>query len=168
MTCGIVDVQCILGINNIYYIKELSIMDADLNSCASQHYIVKSPGEYQNARSRSVNNWLFRNYHQLSLDCGDVEYSELERIFNSLTYSCIYVKGEQKQKMIQNYLPNVEIIDLLQLGCPRLNQLCININQIPLSLASSVVCCLYHKNLNYTKCSYNRIFKLKQWFLNNS
>jgi hypothetical protein len=165
---GIVDIQCVLGINNRYYVKELSIIDADLDCCASQHYIMKSPSEYQNARSRSVNNWLFRNYHQLSLECGDVEYSELDQIFDSLTYSCIYVKGEQKQKIIQNYLPNVEIVDLQQLGCPRLSQICANISQKPSSLPSPVACCLYHKNLNYTKCTYYRIFMLKKWFLNNS
>jgi hypothetical protein len=76
-------------------------MDADLDCCASQHYIMKLLSEYQNARSRSVNNWLFRNYHQLSLECGDVEYSELDQIFDSLTYVYVYLRERRAEK--ENY-----------------------------------------------------------------
>lgn len=163
MASAIVDIQCVLAINYKYLIKELSVID--VYSSAVQHWIFKTPSELQNARSRSMNKWLFKNYHQLSEKCGDVEYGDLERIMKSLTYTTIYVKGKQKAQIIENYIPNVEVIDLQQLGCPRLNQLC---GAWTTSSPTVSTCCIYHKDLNYTQCTFYRIFFLKQWLVNNS
>ncbi|KAF0703788.1 Uncharacterized protein FWK35_00029705, partial [Aphis craccivora] len=42
-----------------------------------QHSIFKHSSLTQDAKSRSVNNWLQRLYHGLSLDYGDVEVTEM-------------------------------------------------------------------------------------------
>ena len=63
MAEAILDIQCIVGADNKYIIKEMSIVDMDSN--ASQHWIFKNSHINQNAKSRSVNNWLQRHYHGL-------------------------------------------------------------------------------------------------------
>lgn len=166
MATAILDIQCILGANSKYLIKEMSIVD--INSRASQHWIFKHTQTPYSAKSKAVNMWLFRNYHQLSLDCGDVEYSEIGRILKSLNFECIYVKGEEKRVIIQDFIPRVKIIEMgTDLECPRLNQL------QPARTAGNIhrelrlPCCIYHKNLDYTQCTYNRVFVLLTWFKNN-
>ncbi|KAE9522469.1 hypothetical protein AGLY_017130 [Aphis glycines] len=96
----------------------------DVHSRASQHWIFKHTQTPHTAKSKAVNIWLFRNYHQLSMDCGDVQYSEIDRILKSLHFECIYVKGEEKRQIIQDFIPQIDVIDMgADLDCPRLNQL---------------------------------------------
>ena len=162
MATAILDIQCVLSADNKYLIKEMAIASVDDGSC--QHWVFKTPHETQNARSRSVNKWLYRNYHQLSLDCGDVEYREIERILKSLDFTCLYEKGEQKQRIIENYIPDFDVIDLQELGCPRLNQL----RDASKSHLSQSTRCLYHKNLDFTHCTFYNVLNLKKWLVNNA
>lgn len=165
MATAILDIQCILGANSKYLIKEMSIVD--INSRASQHWIFKHTQTPYLTKSKVVNMWLYRNYHQLSLDCGDVEYSEIERILKSLNFECIYVKGEEKRMIIQDFIPQVKIIEMgADLECPRLNQLHVKtVGNVYRELR--LPCCIYHKDLDYTQCTYNRVFVLLTWFKNN-
>ena len=153
---AILDVQCVLDNTSKYMIKEMSV--ADTNSLSTQHWIFKHSPTTQNAKSRSVNNWLERNYHQLSLEKGDVEYKELPKILNSLTFDLIYVKGEQKQKLIEDIIPHIKVVDIGELGCPRLSQICTN-KYFP--------CCIYHKELNIKQCTFFKVFSLREWYINN-
>lgn len=152
---AILDLQCILGVDNKYMIKEMSIVDTE--SFATQHWIFKHSHETQNAKSRSVNKWLERNYHNLSLEYGDVEYDEVNRILNSLKFERIYVKGEQKQKIVQDFIPHVHIINTEDMDCPRLNQLCYD----------NLPCCIFHMDLNPRQCTFYKVFALRKWYLNN-
>jgi len=150
----------VLGPNSKYLIKEMSIIDID--GWASQHWIFKHTRTSSTAKIKAVNMWLFRNYHQLSLDCGDVDYSEIEKILKSLHFECIYVKGEEKRQIIQDFIPNVKIIEMgADLDCPRLDQLHAGLGK------NIQPCCLYHMNLDRTQCTYNRVFALLKWFKNN-
>ena len=164
MSSAILDIQCVLGPNSKYMIKEMSVVD--LEGLASQHWIFKHSRTPNTAKIEAVNMWLFRNYHQLSWDCGDVQHTEIPRILNSLHFECIYVKGEEKRQIIEGFLPNVKIYEMgVDLDCPRLDQLheagfAGNKQHEP--------CCLHHKNLNYTQCTYNRAFKLLKWFKKNT
>ena len=137
----------------------MSVLDTD--SWASQHWIFKHSSKTQTAKTRCVNKWLLRNYHQLSLECGNVQYEELEPILNSLNFKTIYVKGEQKEKMIKQFIPNVEIVNMEEIGCPRLNQLiCDNIESPP--------CCIHHMYLSKKQCTFYKVFMLKKWYIQNS
>uniref|UniRef100_A0A2S2PGG5 Uncharacterized protein n=1 Tax=Schizaphis graminum TaxID=13262 RepID=A0A2S2PGG5_SCHGA len=143
----------------------MSIVDVD--SCASQHWIFKHVQTTYPAKSRAVNMWLYRNYHQLPLDCGDVQYLEIDRIFKSLHFECIYVKGEEKRQIVQDFIPGVKIIEMgTDLECPRLNQLHGRAAENTHRELKSP-CCLYHKDLDSTQCTYNRVFTLLRWFKNN-
>ncbi|KAF0747609.1 Integrase catalytic domain-containing protein, partial [Aphis craccivora] len=61
----------------------------------------------QHSKSQKTNKWLLHNFHQLSIDYGDIEYEELDRILNSLKFNCIYTKGEQKKQLLIEYIPHV-------------------------------------------------------------
>ncbi|KAF0717918.1 Integrase catalytic domain-containing protein, partial [Aphis craccivora] len=62
------------SINNKYMIKDMSVVDIDTSTM--QHWIFKHSSLIQDAKSRSVNNWLQRLYHGLSLDYGDIDVIE--------------------------------------------------------------------------------------------
>ncbi|KAL4130777.1 hypothetical protein QTP88_008166 [Uroleucon formosanum] len=119
---AIVDIQCVLGINNKYMIKKMSAVDTE--TWATQHWIFKNSNSKQDNKSRKTNKWLERNYHQLPLEYGDIEYEELGRILNSLKSDCIYVKGEQKKQLLMEHIPHVALVNIEDLGCPRLDQIC--------------------------------------------
>jgi hypothetical protein len=160
MSSAILDIQCVLGPNSKYLIKEMSVVD--LEGLASQHWIFKHSRTPNTSKIEAANMWLFRNYHQLSSDCGDVQYSEIEKILKSLHFECIYVKGEEKRQIIQDFIPNVEIIEMgADLDCPRLDQLHAGPGK------NLQPCCLYHMDLDSAQCTYNRVFALLKWFKNN-
>jgi len=115
------------------------------------------------------------------MDCGDVQYSEIGRILKSLHFECIYVKGEEKRQIIQDFIPQVNVIDMgADLDCPRLNQLHQQFDYVNINNNSnnnnvnrmkncklSFPCCIYHMDLDHSQCTYNRIFALQRWFINN-
>jgi len=148
----------------------------DVHSRASQHWIFKHTQTPYTIKSKAVNMWLFRNYHQLSIDCGDVQYSEIHSILKSLHFECIYVKSEEKRRIIQDFIPEVNVVDMgADLGCPRLNQLYrqsdyVNNNNFNCMKNCKLLfpCCIYHMDLDHSQCTYNRIFALQRWFINNA
>jgi len=156
MSSAILDIQCVLGVDSKYLIKELSVIDTE--TWATQHWIFKHDNA-QNTTSRRTNKWLEQHHHGLSMGYGDVEYEEIDRILSSLKFSYIYVKGAQKQKIIEEFIPHTTIINIEEMGCPRLNQLCIEDN---------LPCCIFHMNLNPKQCTFYRIFALRKWFINNT
>lgn len=157
-SAAILDVECVLAHDNKYLIKEMSVIDTD--SWATQHWIFKHSSSTQNAKSRSVNKWLERHYHRLSLDCGDVQFEELGRILNSLKFDQIHVKDEHKQRLISEYIPHMKVTNLEEFGCPRLDQL------YP-DDSSSHPYCIFHKSLNSEHCTYYKAFVLCKWFTNS-
>lgn len=157
MSSAIIDIQCILGINNKYFIKEMSIVDTE--TWTTQHWIFKNSKLLQDNKSRKTNKWLERNYHQLSIEYGDIEYEELSRILNSLKFDCIYVKGEQKKQLLNEYIQHLTIINIEDLGCPRLDQICDE---------ETLPCCIFHKDLNPKQCTFYKVFAIRKWYINNS
>ena len=157
MSSAILDIQCILGVGSEYLIKEMSVIDTD--AWATQHWIFKHYNNAQNITNRRTNKWLEHHHHGLSTEYGDVEYEELDRILNSLKFEYIYVKGEQKQKLIAEFIPQTTVINIEEMGCPRLNQLCTE-NNLP--------CCIFHMGLNPKQCTFYKIFALRKWFIDNN
>jgi len=155
MGSAILDIHCILGVDSNYLIKEMSVVDTE--TWSTQHWIFKQPN-IQDAKSQRTNKWLERNYHQIAATYGDVEAEEIERILNSLNFQYIYIKGLQKQQIIQEYIPHITVINIEDLGCPRLDQLCTEEN---------LPCCIFHMNLNPKHCTFYKIFALRKWFVNN-
>jgi len=67
----------------------MSILDTE--TFTTQQWIFKHTSLTQDAKSWSVNSWLQRLYHGLSLKYGDVEYTEIQKIFDSFKSPRIYV-----------------------------------------------------------------------------
>jgi len=159
MSSAIVDIQCVLGADNTYMIKEMSAVDTETWAC--QHWIFKNSRSKQDNKSRRTNKWLERNYHRLSLEYGDVEYEELGRILNSLKFDCIYVKGEQKKQLLMEHIPHVALVNIEDSGCPRLDQICGGGDV-------TLPCCIFHMEFNPKQCTFYKVFAIRKWFINNS
>ncbi|XP_043284952.1 uncharacterized protein [Venturia canescens] len=74
------------------------------------------------ARYKGVNLWLERNYHRLRWSAGDVPYDEVENVLRSVLRdaSTVYVKGEQKQRWLEQFGFNArDVVD-----CPSLRTSC--------------------------------------------
>lgn len=87
------------------------------------------------------------------------------------------MKSEEKQRIIQDFIPEVNVVDMgADLGCPRLNQLYqqsdyVNNNNNFNRMKNCKLlfpCCIYHMDLDHSQCTYNRIFTLQRWFINNA
>lgn len=87
-------IECVLGPNSRYIIKNMPVIDID--SWTTQHWIFKHTFSMQNNKLKSVNKWLEWNYHQIPIEYGNVKSRELDRILKSLKFDNIYIKGEQK------------------------------------------------------------------------
>lgn len=152
---AILDVQCVVGVNNKWFIKEMSIVDTE--TLYNQHWIFKNTSLKQDAKSRSVNSWLQRLHHGLSPDYGDVDYEEIHKILESIKFERIYVKGLQKQRLIIDLMSHATVYDLELFECPRICSL----------IRQSLPCCSFHKDFNPLKCTLNKAFALKKWYIDN-
>lgn len=156
MSSAILDIHCLHGVHKKYVIKEMSILDTD--TFATQHWIFKHTSLTQDAKSRSVNSWLQRLYHGLSLEYGDVEYTEIQKIFDSFKFTRIYVKGLHKQHIINEFMPHASVFNLENWeNCPRLGEL----------HEEALPCCIFHMEFNPKQCTLYKVFALKKWYLNN-
>lgn len=116
----------------------------------------------QDMKTRSANRWLERHYHRLTLDYGDVEFEEIDRILNSIKFDRIFVKGEQKQHLISEYIPHVFVSNLEEWGCPQLDRLCSRDN-----VTTLLPHCIFHKDLNPKHCTFFKVFALRKWLTEN-
>lgn len=92
------------------------------------------------------------------MDYGDVEYEEIDRILNSLKFECIYVKEEQKQKMLWNLFHTLQLITLKNWDVVKRNELCFEDNLLH---------CIFYINLNLKQYTFCKFFALRKWFINN-
>lgn len=161
---AVLDIQCVVDAESKYFIKEMSVIDID--GAVIHSWMFKHSAEIlrQNMKSRRVNGWLKRNYHQLSYEDGDVDYREIEKIINSLKFTRIFVKGEQKQNIINSFLSdreNISVIDTADMGCPPLRQL------KSVKTGDSSICCIYHKDFDRTQCTLYKVMVLRKWLVDN-
>ena len=56
MASAILDIQCIVGIDSKYHIKEMSVVDTE--TWAAQHWIFKQPQIKQDGKNHRTNKWL--------------------------------------------------------------------------------------------------------------
>ncbi|KAL4090174.1 hypothetical protein QTP88_025073 [Uroleucon formosanum] len=139
------------------YLVEKIILDTE--TWATQHWIFKHSKSMEDNKSRKINKWLERNYHQLPIEYGDIEYEELGKILNSLKFTHIYIKGDQKKQVLMEYIPHVTLINIEDLGCPRLDQICDD---------ETLPCCIFHMEYNPKQCTFYKVFAIRKWFVSNS
>ncbi|KAE9522022.1 hypothetical protein AGLY_017584 [Aphis glycines] len=125
-----------------------SRLNLNTETWATQHWIFKNSKSNQDNKSQKTNKWLEHNYHQLSIDYGDVEYKEVGKILNSLKFTCIYIKGEQEKQILMEYIPHVVLINIEDIGCPRLDHIYDDEN---------LPCRIFHMEFNPKQCTFYKI-----------
>ena len=107
-----------------------------------------------------------KKLHGLSWDLIDNDddnsnYLAIENLYSFIKsairpFELVYVKGLQKRKWLLNIIPNNKIVDLLDLGCSKLDSLTTTLDH------------LHCKNhiFNNLKCVQN-VYILGNWFRNN-
>ncbi|KAF0751115.1 Uncharacterized protein FWK35_00013907 [Aphis craccivora] len=91
----------------------------------------------------------------LSLDYGDVEYTVIQKIFQLINYNTIYVKGLQKCQIISEFMPHVNVVNMEDQVCPRLNNLLYE-DTLPRYI--------FHMQFNSKQCTLYKYFH--NWFIN--
>lgn len=159
----VVDVQGFKTYENQFIFKEIAFTSCSVDLVES--YLLQPPFSWSQlpARYKSTNSWLIRNFHGLPWDSGTVSYGflhdEIEKKLNQA--HTVYVKGSEKGTWLLNTFPNIQcIIDLNDLGCPPLNQLQKN-NQ-------DIESCCYHHTVrgSIANCAVRNVKLLKHWFYN--
>lgn len=117
----VLDIQFVVGNKQQYFAKELAILQN--GRLTPDVYYLKPPYplEELDAKAKWQNEFTCRNINGLDWDVGDLDYNELKNVLSSLTGRTIYVKGEQKEKFIQKYLPQSTAV--INLDIPRLKNL---------------------------------------------
>ena len=140
--------------NGKYVVKELSIINVETKCCNT--WLFKSPARILYAKEVA---WLESNYHGLSKDNGDIEYSELESILCKYTrrYRYLFTKGSQKASFLTSLLPKGICVANLELyGCPSLKK-----------LSSNEKCLIEMHMEGNLQCARKNCHKLADWCIQN-
>lgn len=119
----IVDVQYIMN-GEETAIKELALISTD-GEIYDLHLFLPFFNSHQISKNLKIQIQWFERYG-LFWSCGYKEYSEIKDVFKRIEISGkVYVKGIQKQKLISQLLSefDVEVINIEELGCPKLSVL---------------------------------------------
>ena len=156
----IIDVQGFKSLGNEFIVKELALISTDAKMY--ELHIFKPPCNFFDLPHHVQKQvlWLEKAHHGLFWGSGFRKYDQLKDIFANLKISGnVYVKGKEKQKIITDLLskPDVNVINLEDLGCPNLQELKSNFYQPQLIKP----CVFLHNPL---KCAYINVYVLLQWW----
>lgn len=142
----IVDIQFISGNFNQMFPKELVFLFS--NSISPTQYLLKSPYSYLELNRKSLRQckFLHDKINGLKWSDGEIEYTELNNILQTISNFTIIVKGWQKKHFLRKFLPNTKIVDL-NVGCSLRNLKNFHHN------------CQIHQP-NYIRCGVNNVFKI--------
>jgi hypothetical protein len=120
------DVQMLRGKYGEYVVKEFSVFDARRDCIPKTRTFLppynedKIPHEYL-----QQNTYVTQHVHGLPWNSGTLPYFFRRYVIQELTegYSRLYVKGEEKKRLLQTLVENVEVINIESLHCPKLNKL---------------------------------------------
>jgi hypothetical protein len=151
MSLLVIDFNYLLGRDGEIVVKELAFVDRQDNRIST--YFFKSPYDWEEipAFTRKMNIAID---HGCNWDDGHILYSELDNVLQREISStvAIYCLGAMKAEFISSLISNT-VIDITQLGCPRL----IDIN-LP-TFSCSLPC---HNRLKYD-CALRSAYSIAQW-----
>lgn len=149
----IIDLQFVCGNFNHLYVKELVLLFAD--STAPIHHHFKPPYLKNKLSRRNVRQNAFNksNINGLEWSSGDLDYSMLAYILQTVENYIVVVKGPEKAAFLGQYLSVNNIIDI------KTNQ----------SLTNMVDryhnCPIHHRS--FKRCGINNIFKIMYFMVSN-
>ena len=158
----IVDMQGFQQPINEFVVKEIAIMDTKSNFYVSHVFEPPCTWESLPPKYKCTNNWLTRNYHNLTWNQGYFPYNELKHALKSMLHnaSCIYVKGSEKKMFLNKLLNNkFYIINVNDVHCPSLKNLSTDV----------ILKCPHHFNFDSKyQCALKNVQLLKSWIVENS
>lgn len=152
----VIDIQCFCGFHNALIIKEMAIVDVKNQSF--HHWIVKPPFSFYELSKplRKHACWLSNAYHGMDWESGFITYTELYALLHSLNPIRVYVKGEEKRKLIsQIFKFYTEVINMDDLNCPSLK-----------TMPMPSIRCYHHANDYKYMCALSNVFHLWTWLRN--
>lgn len=149
----VVDIQFLVGNNNHYYAKELVFLFSD--STTPIHHHIKQPhSEHELSNSaKQNNNYLLNFINGLDWTAGDVDYNNLDDIFQTISSYSIIVKGYAKKQFLAQYLPTNKIIDL-------------SANTSLKNMYDRYHNCPIHDR-SYSRCAVNNVHKIMYFMIEN-
>lgn len=153
-----IDCQCFPGKNSTLIVKEIAFLSLD--GTKFDHGLFKPPHEKSNLipKVRKQVQWLTKNVHGFDWYDGTIDYEELQKCLDRLqTTECntIYTKGLEKTKFFLRNLPNKEVINLEDLGCPSFKDL--------KREGKRKISCFYHSPENYM-CAVENVHLMFDWY----
>ncbi len=120
------DVQMLRNAEGSYIVKEFSVYDAEWDACKTVSFLPPHAESLLPLRYQTQNTFVTNHINGLAWDSGYIPYDQCHQTLYELTktYTFIYVKGEQKRKLLNSIL-NREfgIFNIEDLGCPKLSNL---------------------------------------------
>lgn len=108
----LLDLQFINGNNKQLFAKEISYMQPDIVDV--QHFVLKPPYSEQELddTTKAQIKFCYKYINGFYWEDGAVDYLELCSILNDIKDFDIIVKGIEKKRFLEKYLPNTKIFDL--------------------------------------------------------
>lgn len=154
----ILDFQGFKNENNEFIIKELAFISTDGKIYELQLFLPPCSLNQLPKNVRKQVHWI-ENLHGLYWSSGFKEYSQIKDIFKYIDVKGnVYVKGLEKQTFVAHLLSefDVRVINLEDLGCPRLSILKQQTN-----VNCFKPCSFSHSSNN---CAYINVHVLLQWW----
>ena len=147
----VVDIQCLIGNNQITIPKEIAVRS--INNNFSAHWIItpSSSTHILNQSAKKQNDWLTRNLHGINYFDGEACFKDVCKILRNIVKNVrnIYVRGNQKWLLLHKII-NQDIINLeYDKECPSFHNLSAN------------TYCLHHAvkpDSKRYRCALNNVF----------
>ena len=134
-----------------YILKEIAIIDTDMRI---SNYIIKPPFHYSQLthRERKQLKWIQCNYSNLSWASGEYAFESIEKILTQeLGKSTkIYVKGNEKKKLLEKY--SIYAINMEDLGY-----------KSQIRNLEAGISCRFHRGV----CAMRNVYLMMNWMKNN-
>lgn len=127
MPYAICDIQMLRGKYGEYVLKEVSFYEQ--NESAQVHksatFAPPYPGDEIPEKQKRQNKYIVRRLHSLPWETGFSPYDRLPQTLSEMSaeYDFLYVKGDEKKRILQFLLPSKRIFDVEKFGCPSLKKL---------------------------------------------
>lgn len=154
----IIDLQYLCGnSNNEFFVKELAI--CQLGTLEAESYHFKPPYSTKhliNQNSEKINNFMMKKFN-VKWDEGNISYLQLDKIFSKLNDKVILVKGDEKKRIVEQYVSShskVENLEHLYPDIPNLR-----------SLPNFKMSCVKHFENYKSLCAQRNVMNLMMYVL---
>lgn len=121
------DVQLLRGADGRYVIKEFALFETNMqrDEFKIANFAPPCPEIALPPCFVTQNNYVTQNIHGLTWDSGVSPYDSLEDTLRQFTefVTDLYIKGDEKRKLLQDLLPHLNVINIEKLGCPAYKKL---------------------------------------------